>query len=229
MPYAPTLLQRWHNRNLPAAPLTDRWGFILERCAGRRVLHLGCVDWPFLEEKMKSGALLQSKLVERAASVVGVDSDAEGARLFNERGWETIVADVQDLPELPEVDVVVAGEIIEHVSNPGLFLDSLAARCPSTEVIVTTVNAFAAKRFWRFLIGFEQVHPDHVAYYSPLTLRAILTRHGYEISEEYPYPIGPEFKDLPSYYRVFERAGTLVQPWTGDGMIAVARTPAARR
>ena len=90
---------------------------------------------------------------------------------------------------------------------------------------MTTPSAYAARRYWRFLIGHEQVHPDHVDYYSPLTLRAILTRHGYTVQEEYPYPIGAEYTDVPAYYRWFERAGTLIQPWSADGLIAVARTP----
>jgi SAM-dependent methyltransferase len=192
------------------------------------VLHLGCVDRPFLEEKLANGTLLHAEIVQRAALAIGVDSDAAGLRLFQERGWRGLCADVENLPELDDrVDLVVAGEIIEHLSNPGLFLQALARRLdPSTEVILTTPSAYGAKRFWRFLLGHEQVHPDHVAYYSPLTLRELLRRYGFRVAEEYPYPIGPEFGDVPWYYRAFERLGTAVQPWTADGIIVVARTPA---
>jgi hypothetical protein len=222
----PTLVERFRNRNLPRGELTDRRTFIMERSRGKRVLHLGCIDWPFLERKIAEGSLLHADLVRVAESVVGFDSDEKGARLFAERGWPTIVGDLEDMPELPEVDVVIAGEVIEHLANPGRFLASLASRCPGTEVVVTTPSAYAMKRWWRFLLGHEQVHPDHVAYYSPLTLRAILERYGYTILEERPYPIGAEHTSLPNYYRWMERAGTLVEPWTADGLIAVARTPA---
>jgi SAM-dependent methyltransferase len=222
------LLARLRNRNLPPGKLADRREFILERCAGRRVLHLGCVDRPYLEEKLASGTLLHAVLVERAADALGIDSDPDGVRLFEERGWPTICADVERLPELDfDFDLVVAGEIIEHLSNPGLFLDSLARRLgPGIEVILTTPNAYAVRRYWRFLLGHEQVHPDHVAYYSPLTLREALRRAGFVVTEEHPYPIGREFTDVPWYYRAFERAGTIFQPWTADGLIVVARTPA---
>jgi SAM-dependent methyltransferase len=208
----------------------DRRQFILDRCAGRRVLHLGCIDRPYLEQKLANGTLLHAMLVKRAARVVGVDSDPEGVRLFHERGWPTVHADVEQLPELDfDCDLVVAGEIIEHLSNPGLFLDSLARRLrPDTEVIITTPNAYAIRRYWRLLLGHEQVHPDHVAYYSLLTLRAALRRAGYAVKEEHPYPIGREFRDVYWYYRAFERLGTLVQPWTADGLIVVATTPANR-
>ena len=205
----------------------DRREFILERCVGRRVLHLGCVDKPYLEEKLAAGTLLHGLLVERAAKVVGVDSDAEGVEMFAERGWATLCADVEHLPELDgDFDLVVAGEIIEHLSNPGLFLDSLARRLdPGTEVILTTPSAYAIRRYWRFLIGHEQVHPDHVAYYSPLTLREAVARSGYAVDEEHPYPIGREYTDVPWYYRAVERVGTTLQPWTADGLILVGRTP----
>jgi SAM-dependent methyltransferase len=227
MPERRSPLARWRNRNLPPGALVDRREFILERCVGRRVLHLGCVDKPYLEEKLAAGTLLHGLLVERAAKVVGVDSDPEGVAMFVDRGWATVCADVEQLPELDDdFDLVVAGEIIEHLSNPGLFLDSLARRLrPGTEVILTTPSAYAIRRYWRFLIGHEQVHPDHVAYYSPLTLREAVARSGYAVDEEYPYPIGREYTDVPWYYRAVERVGTTLQPWTADGLVLVARTP----
>jgi hypothetical protein len=222
---------RLANRNLPPGRLTQRREFILERCSGRRVLHLGCVDRPFLERKLASGELLHADIVNRAAMVVGVDSDAAGLRLFEQLGWRAVEADVERFPELDfDVDLVVAGEIIEHLSNPGMFLQSLAERVPpSTEVILTTPNAYSARKYWRYLLGHEQVHPDHVAYYSPLTLREIVRRYGYDVLEEYPYPIGREFSDVPFYYRAAERLGTFVQPWAADGIIMVATTPARNR
>lgn len=223
----PSTLQRLRNRNLPRAQLAERRQFILDRSTGRTVLHLGCVDNPYLEEKLANGTLLHGLLIERAAKVVGLDNDPEGVRLFESRGWRTICADVEQLPELDsDIDLVIAGEIIEHLSNPGLFLSSLAQRVRSgTELIITTPNAYAIRRYWRFLLGYEQVHPDHVAYYSPLTLREALRRFGYSVDEEYAYPIGEEYSDVPWYYRAVERLGTLVQPWTADGLIVVARTP----
>jgi SAM-dependent methyltransferase len=227
MPPGSSLLARFRNRNLPLGALVDRRQFILERSVGRRVLHLGCVDKPYLEEKLANGTLLHEMLVERAAKVVGVDSDPEGVSLFEARGWPTLCADVEQLPELnDDFDLVVAGEIIEHLSNPGLFLDSLAHRLrPGTEVILTTPSAYAIRRYWRFLIGHEQVHPDHVAYYSPLTLREAVARSGYVVDEVHPYPIGREYTTVPWYYRAVERVGITLQPWTADGLILVGRTP----
>ena len=159
---------------------------------------------------------------------MGLDSDQRGVEAFRRRGWPCIRADVESLPEFSEsFDVVVAGEIIEHLANPGRFLSSLAERLPGAEVIVTTPNAYAARRYWRYLLGHEQVHPDHVAYYSPLTLLEVLRRHGYAVQRLYAYCIDGAAPDVHWAHRAFERLGTAVQPWTADGLIAVARAPSA--
>jgi hypothetical protein len=221
-----SLLERFRNKNLPDGQLTDRRSYIIEKCRGKKVLHLGCIDWPYLDRKIAEGSLLHADLIKVTSEVVGFDSDREGAAQFEEQGWPVIVGNLEAMPtNLPAFDIVVAGEVIEHLSNPGVFLNSLAAACPQTEVIVTTPSAYAARRFWRFLLGHEQVHPDHVAYYSPLTLRYVLQRAGYDILAEMPYPIGDEYTTLPNYYRWFEKAGMVFQVWTADGLIASARTP----
>lgn len=221
-----SLLDRFRNKNLPDGQITDRRSYIIDKCRDKKVLHLGCIDWPYLDRKIAEGSLLHHDLVQVATEVVGYDSDRQGAEQFEAQGWPVVVGNLEAMPDnLPRFDVVVAGEVIEHLSNPGVFLASLGRACPQTEVIVTTPNAYAARRFWRFLLGHEQVHPDHVAYYSPLTLRYVLQRAGYEILAEMPYPIGDEYTTLPNYYRWFERAGMVFQVWTADGLIALARTP----
>ena len=221
-----SLFKRIANRNLPRATVIDRRAFLLERCSGRDVLHLGCVDWPYLEQKLEEGSLIHTEIARHASRLVGLDSDEAGVETFRQQGWPCLRADVESLPEFGErFDVVVAGEIIEHLANPGRFLSSLARRLPGTELIVTTPNAYAARRYWRFLLGHEQVHPHHVAYYSPLTLREVLRRHGYVVEELHAYGIDSAAPNVHWSYRAFERLGTAVQPWTADGLIAVARAP----
>jgi hypothetical protein len=57
-------------------PDRDQW--ILKQCAGKRVLHLGCTDWPVTAERLKAGKLLHQKLTSVCSLVVGVDPDEEG-------------------------------------------------------------------------------------------------------------------------------------------------------
>ena len=131
-PFMASKVARPEDRNLAIVDemITDRVTYMLEQCAERRVLHLGCTDWPFTERKLAGGALPHAKLKAVAASLVGVDADAAGVAHFQQNGFpETYLGNVEHV-ENPEVvrrsyDVILAGEIIEHPENPGTFLRSI--------------------------------------------------------------------------------------------------------
>src|SRR5438046_2651489 len=123
--------------------LVDRVTYILEHCTGKRVLHLGCTDWPMTDRKLAGGALVHARINEAAASQVGVDADRDGVSHLVKIGFaETYVDNVEQFSH-PAVchqqyDVIVAGEIIEHLENPGIFLRSVQKlMTPQTELVVT--------------------------------------------------------------------------------------------
>ena len=74
------------------AALTDRVTYILEQCHGKQVLHLGCTDWPYTEQKLRGGALLHEQIAKIASSLVGVDADGEGVRYFHQIGFPVSAA-----------------------------------------------------------------------------------------------------------------------------------------
>ncbi len=85
------------SQQLVSAPvMRDRDDLLLNLCAGRRVLHVGCADSPLTAEKLKCASLLHTKLVA-ASAVHGVDVDRAGVELLREHlGGEYSVADVAD-------------------------------------------------------------------------------------------------------------------------------------
>lgn len=84
-----------------------------------------------------------------------------------------------DFIEKPEI--VIAGEVIEHLSNAGHFLDLLKKyECP---IILTTPNAFSEIATNAVHKGFEEVNREHVCWYSYQTLSVLLERHGFTIRE----------------------------------------------
>jgi len=205
--------------------IVNRNEFILQHCAGRRVLHLGCVDysstgdWP---GAVPSEHWLHAKISLVAADLVGLDSSEEGVKLLAERFHirQVYLADVQDLgsPRLGKFDVVVAGEILEHLPNPGLFLAAVRPwMADDGELIVTTINAYCIRRLLRVLVGIESVHQDHVAYYSHRTLCRLGERYRFRTVEQCAYrlsnrrPFGPY---------LFERLASILSPDVCEGVIA---------
>lgn len=174
--------------------LADRDTWICRVCSGKKVLHLGCVDAPLLEEKARTGRLLHDKLLKVASRVVGVDLDATGIaeleRLYP--GQKFVVANAESFAtkvKADEYDIILAADIIEHVSNPGLLLDSAASLMrPRSRLVITTPSAFSAKKFFcAFLTGYEHNHPEHTFFYSPMTLSRLATLHGLEIEQMHSF------------------------------------------
>jgi hypothetical protein len=152
------------------------------------VLHLGFVD-ERLEQKLEEGVWLHARLAEVARSLVGVDSSVEGVEWARAHGYEAHAVDVQSQESvaaagLKPAEVVVAGELIEHLDAPGPFLRALRPLVVEDGVLVlTTPNAYRLVGFLAPLTGSELVHSDHTAWHSPQTLRTLLGQCGWDVQE----------------------------------------------
>ena len=108
---------------VPKARLVDRIGFVLERARGRRVIHLGFVDEMRMDERMRQGSWLHAQLARVAGEVIGIDISAEGVRAAAAAGYEVHETDCEDAEavaalELDPADIVLAGELVEHLTSP---------------------------------------------------------------------------------------------------------------
>jgi SAM-dependent methyltransferase len=133
---------------------------------GRQVLDVGC----------RYGALTRAYL--QGNRVVGIDVDqlalGEAARLGIETQW----ADAeQGLPFEDEAfDVVVAGELLEHVRDPGAVVaEARRVLRPGGTFVGSVPNGFRLKNRLRFLAGrWPETDPTHLHLFSPDDLRALL-------------------------------------------------------
>jgi len=83
-------------------------------------------------------------------------------------------------------DVVVAGELIEHLNNPGKFFSALMeVMTPETLLILTTPNVHAMKLALYTLLGKERVNEDHRFFFSFSTLSRMLIVHNFRPVEWY--------------------------------------------
>ena len=177
----------WRHR-LPRRGPVDRHEVLVEAARGRRVIHVGFAD-ELLERKLVEGVWLHARLAQVATSIVGLDASERGVAWAREHGYAAEVVDAQS-PEavaalgLEPVEVVIAGEIIEHLDAPGPFLRALLCLVePDGRLVLTTPNAYRLLNFVAPLSGSELVHPDHTAWHSPRTLATLLTRSGWLVEE----------------------------------------------
>jgi len=213
--------------------MVDRVSYIVRKCAGKRVLHVGCADFSSAagwESAVVGGAWLH-RLIEKAAKeAVGIDNAADAVETL--RSWYGIttvcVGDAEHLEVLGmgTFDLVVGGEILEHLPCPGDFLRSAHAVLEDEgQLLVTTTNAYCARRFVHIPFGKESIHPDHCAYYSHRTLQRLAEICGSHIVEQCSYRIHNKKPLLPY---VAERIASWISPNLCEGIICVLRKGACQ-
>jgi SAM-dependent methyltransferase len=133
---------------------------------GRRVLDLGCRD----------GALTQAYL--DGNEVIGVDADREALAEAARLGIETHWADLDQPLDLEDgsFDVVVAGELLEHLRDPQRLVGEVRRVLrPGGTFVASVPNAYRLKGRLLFLFGRPPENdPTHLQMFSAADVRALL-------------------------------------------------------
>jgi len=158
--------------------IKDRMEIIAPLVRGRKTLDLGVVDSrrdrqetaQRLEEK--SASLLFRRICEINPDTIGIDIDEGGVEILRQQGFNTRIADVMTMDLGQRYDAIIAGELMEHLANPGLFLGNMAKHLtPEGTLVITTPNPFYFGHVWKiWRYGWPRVHEEHVCWFDPLTL-----------------------------------------------------------
>lgn len=94
------------------------------------------------------------------------------------------------LPLLPRTfDTVVLCEVLEHLEATGIALREAAA-VSRHRIIITVPNDHSLVRLARLAMGREvEIDPEHVATLNPVNIRLILARVGFEVVQNYAFPL----------------------------------------
>lgn len=160
---------------VPKSKTVDRTEYLVKTATGKTILHIGCTG-P-LDEALR-------KVAKRCYGIDKQPLDRPDFQCYDfdsQQDWEWPDWDHES------IELIICGEVLEHLSNPGHFLDALRTSyiCP---VIFTVPNAMNTGGMeWLVKRGRENVNRDHVCYYSYTTLRTLLARHGYRIAQHFWY------------------------------------------
>ena len=106
-----------------------------------------------------------------AKNIIGVD-------LRKSDDSQILEGDVETVDLKRKFELIVAGEIIEHLNNTGKFLDNMRRHLKDDgQLLITTPNVKSVA--YLFFKG----NPEHTCWYCRNTLRQVLERHGFRVKK----------------------------------------------
>jgi SAM-dependent methyltransferase len=198
-------------RQLRGAKADQRIDAVLRHLvATDRVLDVGCAHHS--ASRSADPFWLHQHIAGKCAGTTGFELEGAEAENLRALGYNVIQGNVEDSDLMKQVgsgyDAVVAGELIEHLENPGRFFDNMARLIkPGGKLILTTPNA------WNFfniastiLRGRIPIHNQHVCWYDEVTMRQLIGRHPFDVVD-FEYLAWMENQKWRSISRVLRRVG----------------------
>lgn len=120
-------------------------------------------------------------LLKYAQEVYGVDKDYDESQLEHKERYRRASAESFDFDTA--FDVIFAGDIIEHLSNPGAFLEvALRHLKPNGRLIITTPNCFSLFTLIEQVFKAAPIpNKDHTMYFNHIVLEQLLKKNGWQV------------------------------------------------
>ena len=167
-----------------ASSVVDRTEFILDMCRGKDVLDMGCVchDESFYNRDDWQHARIKGV----ARELLGLDYLKDDVEKLRNKGFNVICADATRKIDIDKTfDVIVAGDLIEHLVNFEGFFDNISRLLnKGGKVILSTPNPFYAGEF--HYVSFKRaylINPEHTCWIDPLAMQQLVSRFGFDITE----------------------------------------------
>jgi len=165
----------------------DKNKFIKDKCRDKIVLDVGCIRHKAIFA-LKDEEWLHGKIKSVAKKVIGIDYIQSEVEILNNNGYEIICADITKPIEFKDYfDVIVAGDIIEHLSNfDGFFENCNKYLKKDGIIIITTPNPFFIDEIYYVIIkNTFLINPEHTCWIDPMALNQLSERYDYFIDEIY--------------------------------------------
>ena len=153
----------------------NRLAVFAKLCAGQRVLHMGCADWPITDPKTS----LHLALEPYCAHLDGFDVHEEALANLAPHVSGKLYSHIEEIRD--KYDLILVPKVMEHVTNVGLFLDQLNT-LQAPFIVITVPDAYQCReRHFDYVEStstfIEIVHPDHNCWYTPYTLTSVIKKY----------------------------------------------------
>ena len=164
--------------------LKERLDFILNAVKGKKVLDIGIIDHSI--KNCFSQNWMHGKILQEASNCIGVDILSDDIEKLRTKGLNVKCVDFQVSSWKEKFDVIVLGEILEHLDAPGYCLRNISNMLNEDGIIIITIpnpyflttiikNCFTSSRYCDNI--------DHVVWFDPVTLQSLVKRHKLKIKE----------------------------------------------
>jgi hypothetical protein len=172
----------------------NRIQYISQACMQKRVLDLGCYDETALA-KVDNETYLFSEIDKVALDHIGVDN----SKLLPDEGLifsptsKIVKGDITDFSkiaiDLSGTEIIIAGELIEHLPNTLSFFSYLKKTFPGKKLICSTPNATNLSNILLAHFKRESCHIDHFQVYSYKTLNTLCRTAQFNSWQIIPYHV----------------------------------------
>lgn len=188
--------KKWQPSNLGQKRVNQ----ILDLIGSKKiVLDVGCYD-----------GTIAKQIESLGNKVVGIDIAKPAVEMAKKKGIKAFVYNLEE-DEIPasigKFDVIVAGELIEHIFDPDSFLVKLKALLkPKGYIILTTPNIaglgsrlglLLGKLPWMIENDIQPGRSGHIRYYNFFEIQKLLTRQKFKITDFRTDSIGLGSLNLP--------------------------------
>ncbi|WP_374256323.1 hypothetical protein [Aquabacterium sp.] len=144
-------------------------------CSGRRVLHVGCTDWPITDPACS----LHVELDKYCAKLDGFDVHPEQFEVLAPHVRGAFFSDWSEVNQ--SYDLMLVPEVLEHVADVQGFLQQLSG-VDVPHVVMTVPDAYSCfGQHFEYRDDSEMfsevVHPDHNCWYTPYTFCNVIAKY----------------------------------------------------
>ena len=164
--------------------MSKRMSWILARTRGPHVLNVGCAGY---SPDPRSPHWVHGRLYDSFPYVAGIDYDRKIVADLGAMKYAHVYhANAESFHLAERFNTIVAGELIEHLCNPGLFLQRVKEHlAPGGKLLITTPYAFALVHFLYALYHFPHTcsNREHTGWFCVDTLVRLARLNGFHVTQ----------------------------------------------